>query len=81
MKKTIYIYIANDSEPFVFTTLKEAREAIDDEINYLKERWGYDDDEVAECYKELNSCRIDGDYVGTYLGENTFGFYVREIEV
>jgi hypothetical protein len=80
IKKTIFIYQTEDAEPMAFATRKEADEAIQDEINYLVERWHFDEEEVAEAQEELAKCRIDGNYIGTYLGEHNIGYYIQELE-
>ena len=82
MKKTIYIFISSYCvDPVVFTSFDEAKRQVDDEINYLKERYRYDDDEIKECYDELNQCNIESGYFGTYLGDTNIDVYIREIEI
>lgn len=82
MKKTIYIYITNYCfDPVVYTSLEEARKALDNDIDYFKKRWGYDDDDIQECYNELNNCSVSEGYIGTYLGDTNFDIYIREIEI
>lgn len=82
MKKTVYIYINSYCfDPVVYTSLEEARKALDDDIDYFKKRWGYDNDDIQECYNELNNCSVSEGYIGTYLGDTNFDIYIREIEI
>lgn len=82
MKKTIYIYINSYcSDPVVYTSFEEVRKALDNDIDYFKKRWGYDDDDIQECYNELNNCSVSEGYIGTYLGDTYFDIYIREIEI
>ena len=82
MKKTIYIYINSYCfDPVIYTSLEEARKALDNDIDYFKERYKYDDDDIRECYDELNNCSVSEGYIGTYLGDTDFDIYIREIEI
>lgn len=82
MKKTVYIYInSHYFDPVVYTSLEEARKALDDDIDYFKKRYDYDDDDIQECYDELNNCSVSEGYIGTYLGDTNFYIYIREIEI
>ncbi len=85
MKKIIYIYQSEEcNEPFVYATEKEAIEAVEDEINYYAEKWGNEDDDILDARKEFQRL-IEGGikldlWYGTYILDNSFGFYVREVE-
>lgn len=82
MKKNVYIYINSYCfDPVVYTSLEEARKALDYDINYFKKRWEYDNDDIQECYNELNNCSVSEGYIGTYLGDTNFDIYIREIEI
>lgn len=82
MKKTVYIYINSYCfDPAVYTSLEEARKALDNDIDYFKNRWRYDDDDIKESYDELNRCSVSEGYVGTYLGDTNFDIYIREIKI
>lgn len=85
MKKTIYIYMSEDcNEPFVYTTEKEAIEAVEEEINYHAEKWGDDDESIIDAqqdFKESIEGGLEVDrWYGTSILDNVFGFHVREIE-
>lgn len=83
MKRTIYIYMSEEcSDPFVYTTEKEAIEAVEEEINYYAEKWGDEDEDVLEARKEFEQCLIDRSksWYGISILDNVFGFYVREVE-
>lgn len=83
LKKTIYIYQTDDSEPFACATKEEAETAINDELQYLIDRWHYDTDEIAEARKTLAERQKKADktgWVGTYVGEHVIGYYIQEIE-
>lgn len=85
MKKTIYIYMSEEcNEPFVYTTEKEAIEAVKEEINYYAEQWGDDDESIIEAQQDFeksieSGLEIDRWY-GTSILDNVFGFHVREVE-
>lgn len=85
MKKTIYIYMSEDcNEPFVYTTEKEAIEAVEEEINYYAEKWGDDDESIIDAqqdFKESIEGGLEVDrWYGTSILDNVFGFHVREVE-
>jgi len=84
MKKTIYIYMSEKcGEPFVYTTEKEAIEAVEEEITYYTEAWG-EDESITEARNEFidsmkNGIKVDRWYGTSYL-DDVFGFHVREVE-
>ena len=81
--RTIFIYQEDKcTDPMVYTTWKDAIEAVSQEIDYYAEMWGDDDAEVLEARKEFEECLIDRskDWYGTVILDNVFGFYVREVE-
>ena len=83
LKKTIYIYQTDDSEPFACATKKEVEAAINDELQYLIDRWHYDTDEITEARKILAERQKKANktgWVGTYIGEHVIGYYIQEIE-
>ena len=83
LKKTIYIYQTDDSEPFACATKEEAEIAINDELQYLIDRWHYDTDEIAEARKILIERQKKANktgWVGTNIGEHVIGYYIQEIE-
>lgn len=83
LKKTIYIYQTDDSEPFACATKEEAEAAINDELQYLIDRWHYDTEEIAEARMALAESQKKADevgWVGTYVGEHVIGYYIQEIE-
>lgn len=85
MRKTIYIYMSEEcNEPFVYTTGKEAIEAVKEEINYYAEKWGDDDEFIIEAQQDFEES-IEGGleidrWYGTSVLDNVFGFHVREVE-
>lgn len=85
MRKTIYIYMSEEcNEPFVYTTEKEAIEAVEEEINYYAEKWGDDDESILDAQQSFRECIEGGTEVdrwyGTSVLDNVFGFHVREVE-
>lgn len=83
MTRNIFIYQSDKcSDPMVYTTWKDAIEAVSEEIDYYAEKWGDDDEEVREAREEFELCLIDRskDWYGTSILDNVFGFYVREVE-
>ena len=85
MKKIIYVYMSEDcNDPFLYTTEKEAIEAVEDEINYYADKWGDDDESVIEARQDFKKS-IEGGieidkWYGTSILDNVFGFHVREVE-
>ena len=79
MTKTIYVFVWDKGEPEIYTDIFSANQAVLELVNDIKERWGYDNEDVKECLDEFNACT--GDYRGSYLGDNQFGYYIREIEL
>lgn len=83
MKRNVFIYQEDKcSDPMVYTTWKDAIEAVSQEIDYYAEMWGDEDAEVLEARKEFEQCLIDRSksWYGTSILDNVFGFYVREVE-
>ena len=83
MKRQIFIYQSDKcSDVLVYTSWKDAIEAVSQEIDYYAEKWGDDDEEVCEAREEFELELIDRskDWYGTSVVDNVFGFYVREVE-
>lgn len=84
MRTTLFILEDSECEPEIFTSAKEVYDFMKEIFIEHGKRYGFDSEDIEECYKELyesySTYEITG-YFGSYLGERSLNCYMRTIDI
>lgn len=84
MRITLFILEDSRCEPEIFTSAKEVYDFMKEIFIEYGERYGFDNEDIEECFKELDESysiyKNSGNF-GSYLGERYLNCYMKTIDI